>query len=168
MFIKKYGLQINLAFSWDVRTAFSSKSIGYPPCWCVPWTPVWVSIWANWTKLPWIDGWNKSGSRLPVSVKSLKATFRHFSPKVTEVVSGIFVCLLQFRAKIFSVSNAESQHDSLDRFLWIKKLLTNKKLIYFALLSPHTSNKTNKQIKPNLHKNLPILGIILSSPFFNK
>lgn len=66
------------------------------------------------------------------------------------------------------MSDAESQHGSPDRFLCIKKLLTNKKFVYFTLY-PYTNNETNKQIKPNLDQNMSILGVwvfLRTLPFY--
>lgn len=52
---------------------------------------------------------------------------------------------LMIYSHIFNMPTTESRTAGFSRwFLWIKKLLTNKKFIYFALTSPHTNNKKNK------------------------
>lgn len=58
----------------------------------------------------------------------------------------LVACLfLMIYSHIFNMPNTESHTAGFSRwFLWIKKLLTNKKFIYFALTSPHTNNKKNK------------------------
>lgn len=109
------------AFSWDAQMLFSSKSV----------RPGLLRTSASSSSLGEDLGGTNPALRVwwmgPASLCQPSATRGHSLPlKVTEdIASVVFICFLQFRARIFNVSNAESQHGSLDRCLCVK-LLTNK------------------------------------------